>query len=82
LYQMMYIGLCQMSFLEAYVRQVIGGRSVIKPHVVKSCHELLRHVTHDEFQSLLLPALDRALLRNPETAIVCKYWHGGCSSEA
>jgi len=59
------------TFLEAYVRLVFGGRSAMKPHVVKSCSELLRHVTHDEFQSQLLPVLDRALLRNPETAIIC-----------
>jgi len=69
------------TFLESYVRHVIGGRSVLKSHVVKSCRELLRHVTRDEFQSLILPALDRALLRNPETAIVCEcISSSGCSS--
>lgn len=61
------------TFLESYVRHVIGGRNVLKSHIVKSCREQLRHVTRDEFQSLILPALDRALLRNPETAIVCEY---------
>jgi len=69
---MLYVWVCQTSFVESYVRQVIGGRQVLKPHVTKSCHELLRHVTREEFQTLVLPALDRALRRNPETAIVCE----------
>ncbi len=27
---------------------------------------LLKHVSHDEFKSVLLPAVQKALLRNPE----------------
>jgi len=66
------IDVSQTSFVEVYARHVVGGRSLLKAHVVAACRELLRHVTHDDFQQLLLPALDKALLRNPETAIVCE----------
>ena len=45
----------------------------MKSHVTKACRELLRHITREEFQSMFLPAVDRALLRNPETAIVCEF---------
>jgi len=58
----------------AYVVLVVGGRTVIKSHVAVSCRELLRHVDHNEFHSHLLPAIDKALLRNPETAIVCQFY--------
>ncbi len=27
---------------------------------------LLRHVSHEEFKSVILPAIDRSMLRNPE----------------
>ena len=63
--------LFQSTFVSLYVR-LVAGRSLMTSSVVTSCRELLRHVTHDEFSSQLLPALDRALLRNPETATVCE----------
>ena len=63
--------LFQSTFVSLYVR-LVAGRSLMTSSVVASCRELLRHVTHDEFSSQLLPALDRALLRNPETATVCE----------
>ena len=34
---------------------------------------LLCHVTHDDFNSLILPAVQKSLLRNPEIVLECKY---------
>ena len=33
---------------------------------------LLCHVTHDDFSSLILPALQKSLLRNPEVVLESK----------
>ena len=35
---------------------------------------LLSHVTHDDFSSLILPALQKSLLRNPEVVLESKWW--------
>jgi len=34
---------------------------------------LLCHVTHDDFNGLILPAVQKSLLRNPEVVLECKY---------
>ena len=35
---------------------------------------LICHVTHDDFNSLILPALQKALLRNPEVVLESEYY--------
>ena len=38
-------------------------------HVLDKSGSLLRHVSHSEFKELLLPALQKTMLRSPENAM-------------
>ena len=56
----------QSGFIERYVKTVIGSRTVPSKHLLLGCKSLLRHVGHKEFQDVILPAIDKAMLRSPE----------------
>ncbi|KAG8189603.1 hypothetical protein JTE90_018959 [Oedothorax gibbosus] len=45
---------------------VIGSKTKPLPHVLETCNCLLRQVTHEEFKAVILPSIQKALLRNPE----------------
>uniref|UniRef100_A0A2R5LKZ7 Putative translational activator gcn1 pediculus us corporis translational activator gcn1 n=1 Tax=Ornithodoros turicata TaxID=34597 RepID=A0A2R5LKZ7_9ACAR len=53
-------------FLELFKVQVLGSKARPPPQVLEACRALLRHASHDDFGQLLLPAMQKALLRNPE----------------
>lgn len=58
------------SILDSFIKLTISTK--VKPHnyVVELCTPLLKHLTHEEFKGLLLPAVLKAMLRNPEI-ILC-----------
>ncbi|GAB1604654.1 hypothetical protein Ahia01_000746900 [Argonauta hians] len=60
---------CKKPFCDLYLKQVLALRTPPPLHLLELCHHLLRHVTHDEFHQLLLPATQKATLRNPETIL-------------
>ena len=62
----------QGGFLELYVKHVLGCRSKPAYQVLESSKALLRHIEHDQFKTLILPAMEKAMLRNPE--IVVEGW--------
>ena len=41
-------------------------------HILDKSGSLLRHVSHSEFKELLLPTLQKTMLRSPENAIHSK----------
>ncbi|GFU29456.1 eIF-2-alpha kinase activator GCN1 [Nephila pilipes] len=45
---------------------VIGSKTKPPPHVLESCNSLLRQIIHSEFKNIILPSLQKVLLRNPE----------------
>ncbi|CAL1534334.1 unnamed protein product [Lymnaea stagnalis] len=53
-------------FLDIYMKQVISSRTVPSKAVLFNNTELLRHVSHEEFKDLILPAVQKAMLRNSE----------------
>ncbi|XP_014262100.1 eIF-2-alpha kinase activator GCN1 [Cimex lectularius] len=55
--------------VELLVKTVIGSKTRIPSHVVTSCKPLLVLVNHSEFSEVLLPSLQKALLRNPELTL-------------
>lgn len=44
----------------------IGAKTKPSSHIIESCNALVRQITHEEFQSFVLPSIQKALLRNPE----------------
>ncbi|KAG0431537.1 hypothetical protein HPB47_021682 [Ixodes persulcatus] len=54
------------KFLEVFRTAVLGSKTPAPTHVLEQSRSLLRHVTHDDFKGQLLPALQKAMLRNPE----------------
>ncbi|XP_052799821.1 eIF-2-alpha kinase activator GCN1-like [Mya arenaria] len=54
------------SFIELYMKQVLGSRTRPPMVVLKCGRDILRHCSHDTFKSMILPFTQKALLRNPE----------------
>ena len=58
------------SILDSFIKLTISTKVKPDDYVVELCTPLLKHLTHEEFKGLLLPALLKAMLRNPEI-ILC-----------
>lgn len=55
--------------IEVFSRVIIGSKSRVEEYVISGCKSLLVLVDHNEFSSVLLPAINKALLRNPELCL-------------
>ncbi|XP_028269572.1 eIF-2-alpha kinase activator GCN1 [Parambassis ranga] len=55
--------------LDLYIKSVLMSKTKPQKHVVDKSSSLLRHVSHSEFKELLLPALQKTMLRSPENAM-------------
>ncbi|XP_025837277.1 eIF-2-alpha kinase activator GCN1 [Agrilus planipennis] len=57
--------------MDIFIKTVVSSK--IKPlkEIVIGCYPLLQILSHDQFKSILLPALQKAMLRNPEVIIEC-----------
>ncbi|KAI8491413.1 eIF-2-alpha kinase activator GCN1, partial [Branchiostoma belcheri] len=52
--------------LDLYIKSVLSGKTTPPVHVLLSCESLLRHANHQDFKDKLLPAVQKAVLRNAE----------------
>ncbi|KAL0979528.1 hypothetical protein UPYG_G00186210 [Umbra pygmaea] len=57
------------ALLDLYVKSVLMSKTRPPHHVLEKSGSLLRHVSHVEFKELLLPSLQKAMLRSPENAM-------------
>ncbi|XP_076236761.1 lethal (3) 80Fj [Calliopsis andreniformis] len=57
------------SIIDTFIKVTISCKKKPDMYVVDNAVPLLRRITHDEFKSQLLPALQKAMLRNPEIII-------------
>ncbi|XP_043967606.1 eIF-2-alpha kinase activator GCN1 [Gambusia affinis] len=57
------------ALLDLYVKLVLMSKTKPQQHILDKSGSLLRHVTHSEFKELLLPALQKTMLRSPENAM-------------
>ncbi|XP_077163690.1 stalled ribosome sensor GCN1 isoform X1 [Paroedura picta] len=57
------------SLLDFYMKTILMSKTKPQKHVLDNCAPLLRYVSHTEFKDLMLPALQKSLLRSPENAI-------------
>ncbi|XP_013411317.1 eIF-2-alpha kinase activator GCN1 [Lingula anatina] len=65
-------------FVEQYLKGVLGSRTKPAVHLLESCKEFLRHISHEDFKDKILPAVQKAMLRNPEIVLQAfSYMLGG-----
>ncbi|KAM9391827.1 stalled ribosome sensor GCN1 [Pholidichthys leucotaenia] len=57
------------ALLDLYIKSVLMSKIKPQQHILAKSSSLLRHVTHSEFKNLLLPTLQKTMLRSPENAI-------------
>lgn len=56
----------QAFLLDTFIKVTISTKTRPPLHVIHHSQHLLAAVTQDEFKALFLPAVQRAMLRNPE----------------
>lgn len=59
----------QSALLDLYIKTVLMSKTKPQQHILDKSTSLLCHVTHSDFQELLLPALQKTMLRSPENAM-------------
>lgn len=64
--------LFQSALLDLYIKSVLMSKTKPQQHILDKSGSLLRHVSHSEFKDLLLPTLQKTMLRSPENAIHSK----------
>ncbi|PKU38611.1 translational activator hypothetical protein [Limosa lapponica baueri] len=57
------------ALLDFYLKTILMSKTKPQKHVLDSCSPLLRYVSHAEFKDLILPTLQKSLLRSPENVI-------------
>uniref|UniRef100_A0A670KGB9 GCN1 activator of EIF2AK4 n=1 Tax=Podarcis muralis TaxID=64176 RepID=A0A670KGB9_PODMU len=57
------------ALLDFYMKNILMSKTRPQKHLLDNCAPLLRYVSHTEFKDLVLPALQKSLLRSPENAI-------------
>lgn len=57
--------------LDTFIKTLISCKNKPIKTVIVACYPLMKTVNHDQFKTTLLPALQKAMLRNPEIIIEC-----------
>ncbi|XP_063000268.1 stalled ribosome sensor GCN1 isoform X1 [Elgaria multicarinata webbii] len=57
------------ALLDFYMKNILMSKTKPQKHLLGNCTPLLRYVSHSEFKDLVLPGLQKSLLRSPENAI-------------
>lgn len=55
--------------LDNFIKNYISVKIRPNPFLIEACKTLLVELTHEDFKNTLLPALQKAMLRNPELII-------------
>lgn len=55
--------------IDSYAKLILGTRTKPYDMALKPCNEIIRSIDIETFKSTVYPALNRSLLRNPETII-------------
>lgn len=59
----------QPTFLDIYVKAVLSAREKPANGLGEAFHPLFTHMSHDDFQSIVVPAAVKMLKRNPEIVL-------------
>ncbi|XP_034188694.1 lethal (3) 80Fj [Osmia lignaria lignaria] len=63
------VGKLKVEIIDVFIKVAISCKKKPDLYVVHNAVPLLRRISHDEFKNQLLPALQKAMLRNPEIII-------------
>ncbi|CAH0556041.1 unnamed protein product [Brassicogethes aeneus] len=58
-------------FLDTLIKNLISCKTRPSENIIKSCYPLLEQMNNDQFKTLLLPAIQKSMLRNPEVILKC-----------
>lgn len=70
-----YILVCvgfQSAVLDLYIKSVLMSKTKPQQYILDKSGSLLRHVSHSDFKELLLPTVQKTMLRSPENAMQSK----------
>uniref|UniRef100_A0A8C2WX06 GCN1 activator of EIF2AK4 n=1 Tax=Cyclopterus lumpus TaxID=8103 RepID=A0A8C2WX06_CYCLU len=59
----------QSALLDLYIKSVLMSKTKPQRYILDKSGSFLRHVSHSEFKELLLPTLQKTMLRSPENAM-------------
>lgn len=57
--------------LDIFIKVIVTSKAETPIYIIEESRSLLVRVTHEEFRTMLLPATQRAILRNPEVILRC-----------
>ncbi|KAM5311577.1 stalled ribosome sensor GCN1 [Glossophaga mutica] len=57
------------ALLDFYVKNVLMSKVKPQKYLLDNCAPLLRYMSHSEFKDLILPTIQKSLLRSPENVI-------------
>ncbi|KAG7281813.1 hypothetical protein CRUP_037094 [Coryphaenoides rupestris] len=57
------------AVLDLYMKTLLMSKTRPQQHMLNKCSSVLRHLSHSEFKELLLPAMQKTMLRSPENAM-------------
>ncbi|XP_055986980.1 stalled ribosome sensor GCN1 [Sorex fumeus] len=63
------VGQHKAALLEFYVKNILMSKVKPQKYLLDSCAPLLRYMSHAEFKDLILPTIQKSLLRSPENVI-------------
>ncbi|KAF9496394.1 ARM repeat-containing protein [Pleurotus eryngii] len=59
------------SILNLYTTSILMSKSPVPSHVVNACHDFIQHfVTAEDLSTLVIPTIEKALLRSPEISLI------------
>nr|CAH7734834.1 unnamed protein product [Callosobruchus chinensis] len=57
--------------IDTFIKSLVSCKTRPSPNVIMSCYPLLSQLDDDRFKRAMLPALQKAMLRNPEIILEC-----------
>ncbi|XP_066998088.2 stalled ribosome sensor GCN1 [Anabrus simplex] len=61
----------KVNLLESFIKVAVSCKVKPPVYVIEESQPLLKQITHEEFKLHLLPAMQKAMLRNPEIILEC-----------
>nr|CAI5870226.1 unnamed protein product [Callosobruchus analis] len=71
-YAMIFIEHVKDHLIDTFIKSLVSCKTRPSPNVITSCYPLLSQLDDDRFKKVMLPALQKAMLRNPE--IIWNVW--------